>query len=282
MMGLFEKFTLCCVVIVITSLSCILVASVQLIHRLEDGVNRDNGALLHKIGMLRLAKSSSEQQLQSTASPVESNDGPLLIMIIRSMKQNYALRRAIRRTWAQEDRRLEHRFVLRSESHSSRKSKTHPLIDDGGLDDWLDRLHRRGMNGSRARYFLFLNESVFVNTRFLLETIERVLPTEGFVLCTPVDRHTKGNLTCDPAHPILVSADVVHEISKNHVVHDGGRLYLSRHETEALVRQQIDDGPGLTFFFTTSLHRITQKTPLTQLIDRLWLTTVNNYTPVEY
>uniref|UniRef100_A0A182NMM0 Hexosyltransferase n=1 Tax=Anopheles dirus TaxID=7168 RepID=A0A182NMM0_9DIPT len=278
MMGLFEKFTLCCVVIVITALSCILVASVQLLHRLEDGVNRDNSALLRTIGALRVTASTAVQQSESLASSIESDRGPLLAMIIRSSKHNYALRRTIRRTWAREDRRLEHRFVLRSVSHSFRKSKT--PIDDG-LDVWLERLHRRGTNASSARYFLFLNETVFVNTRVLLEAIERVLPTEGFVLCTPVDGGQR-NRTCDPANPILMSADVVRETSKQRVVHDGRRLYLNRHETEALVWQQIDDGPGLTFFFTVSLQRIGQKIPLTQLIDRLWLSTSGNYTPVEY
>uniref|UniRef100_A0A182WNF2 Uncharacterized protein n=1 Tax=Anopheles minimus TaxID=112268 RepID=A0A182WNF2_9DIPT len=199
-------------------------------------------------------------------------------MIIRSSKQSYALRRTIRRTWARKDHRVAHRFVLRSGNISS---KSHPIKVDR-LVGWLKRLQHRGTVDTNARYVLFVNESVFVNTPFLLAAIERVLPKDGFILCTPVASVPGQNVTCDSSHPILVSMDIVRGTARQHVVHDGRRLYLNRRETEALVRHQLDDELGLTYFFTDSLYRLSVKRSLPLLIDQLWLSCGGNDTPVEY
>uniref|UniRef100_A0A182S919 Hexosyltransferase n=1 Tax=Anopheles maculatus TaxID=74869 RepID=A0A182S919_9DIPT len=273
-MELFEKFTLCCVVIVIASVSVILVASVQLMHRLEDGINRDNSKLLQKIGAPRTGSDLY------TGRESNAFEGPLLVLIIRSSKENYALRRTIRRTWAREDSRVEHRFVLRSGTYRPK----HLSTDEDELDAWLKALQHRETVATNARYVLFVNESVFVNTPLLLEAIERVLPKEAFVLCTPMQTSVpERNVTCNTSNPVLVSMDVVRGgTAQNHTVHDGRRLYLNRRETEALVRHQVDDVSGLTFFFTGSLLRFSAKIPLTRMIDQLWTSTGGNDTPVEY
>uniref|UniRef100_A0A182RS82 Hexosyltransferase n=1 Tax=Anopheles funestus TaxID=62324 RepID=A0A182RS82_ANOFN len=269
-MDWFERFTLCCVVTVIASLSMLLVASVQLMHRLEDGVNRDNSELLQTIGELRTSAADFHSGLAG------SNNGPLLAMIIRSSKQNYALRRTIRRTWAREGHRVMHRFVLHS-------GNIRPNLNgEQGLPGWLKSLQHRGTVATNARYILFVNDTVFVNTRLLLKAIERVLPKEGFILCTPMASVVGQNVTCDTSHPILVSIDIVRGTARQHVVHDGRRLYLNRRETEALVRHQLDDEPGLTYFFTASLLQLSVKGPLTQLIDQLWSSSGGNDTPIEY
>uniref|UniRef100_A0A182LRD9 Hexosyltransferase n=1 Tax=Anopheles culicifacies TaxID=139723 RepID=A0A182LRD9_9DIPT len=265
-MGWFEKFSLFSLVIGLVSVSVLLVALVQLTHRLEDGVNRDNSELLKRIGALR-----ASSELHGSA---EQNHGPLVAMIIRSSRQNSALRRTIRRTWAREDRRVMHRFVLHAGNISS---KSRPITVDR-LAGWLKRLQHHGTVATNARYVLFANESVFVNTPLLLAAIERVLPKEAFILCTP----GTGNVTCDAAHPILVSMDIVRGRAQRHVVHDGRRLYLNRRETEALVRHQLDDELGLTYFFTASLYRLSVKRSLPTLIDQLWLACGGNDTPVEY
>uniref|UniRef100_A0A182JQV6 Hexosyltransferase n=1 Tax=Anopheles christyi TaxID=43041 RepID=A0A182JQV6_9DIPT len=277
-MGLFDKFTLCCVVIVIVSLSGMLIGYVQILHRLEDGINRDNSELLHKIGALRLGLELSSLQSESSLNNT-SNGGVLLAMVIKSAKKNYALRRAIRHTWAQTDHRVVHRFELHG-------SNMHPPLlatVTNGTMDWLKRLqHHHRATTTNARYLLIVNETVFVNTPLLLETVERILPRQGFILCKPVKNASTQNVTCDAAQPILVSMDVVHGLTEQYVVHDGRRLYLNHRETEALVRHQMDDEGQLTYFFTASLLHFSLKIPITQKMEQLWLSLIGNYTPVEY
>uniref|UniRef100_A0A182YG26 Uncharacterized protein n=1 Tax=Anopheles stephensi TaxID=30069 RepID=A0A182YG26_ANOST len=273
-MDSFEKFTLFCVVIVIASVSVILVATVQIMYRLEDGINRENTELLQEIGAPRRASELYNDQARN------ATEIPLLTMIIRASKHNYALRRTIRRTWAREDSRVEHRFVLRS---GSRRTQHQPTEGDE-LSVWLKALQHRETGAINARYVLFVNESFFVNTPLLLEAIERVLPREAFMLCTPVQalEPERANVTCNTSNPILVSNDVVRGTALHPTIHDGRRLYLNLRETEALVRRQVDDVSGLTYFFTASLLRFSAKIPLTRLIDQLWSATGGNDMPVEY
>uniref|UniRef100_A0A182P415 Hexosyltransferase n=1 Tax=Anopheles epiroticus TaxID=199890 RepID=A0A182P415_9DIPT len=282
MMGWFDKFTLCCVVIVIVSLSVILISMVQLQQRLENDINRTNSELLQKIRALRLGIESSSLHVRK-ANPAYTfasrNDGPLLAMVIRSAKQSYALRRTIRHTWAQTDHRVVHRFELHG-PHIRKKSNPEPL-------EWLQRLqhhHYANTTITNARYLLFVSETVFVNTPLVLETIERILPRDGFILCKQtisVNSSTQIG-TCDASHPILVSMDIVRGSGEKYTVYDGRRLYLNHRETEALVRHQIDEEGQLTYFFTASLLQLNAKMPLTQQIKQLWLSLIGNYTPVEY
>uniref|UniRef100_A0A8W7PAQ8 Hexosyltransferase n=1 Tax=Anopheles coluzzii TaxID=1518534 RepID=A0A8W7PAQ8_ANOCL len=272
-MGAIDKLALGSVVISIASVCGILICLVQISNRMDDSVNQANSELLQKIALLRVEMEQAEQ-----ASPSD----PLLSIVIRSAKQSTTLRRTIRHTWAQNDHRVVHRFELHAPTVHP---KAHPTnATNGSAADWLKRLqhHHRAATASNARYLLIVNEYVFVNMPLLLETIERILPRQGFILCKPVPDVPAQNGTCDPAQPILLSMDVARGLTEQYVVQDGSRLYLNDRETEAFVRDQMDDEGRLTFFFTASLLRFTAKMPLTQRIEQLWLSLIGNYTPVEY
>uniref|UniRef100_A0A182JHB3 Hexosyltransferase n=1 Tax=Anopheles atroparvus TaxID=41427 RepID=A0A182JHB3_ANOAO len=276
-MGWFEKFTLFCVILVITSLSLILIGSVELMHRLDDRINGDSLALLEELHTLRL-----QEVRTSTDLPLGAPSRPLLSIVIRSSRANYELRKTIRRTWAQEDYRLVHRFVLvpTNPSHGV-ASHTEPSVKG-----WLAR-HNRRATKQYAQYFLFVDETIFVNTRVLMKVLERTLPTKGFVLCAPRKGDPQNQTApydCDTSRPVLLSGDVVRNGPNKGLppVHDGNRLHLSRRDTEAILHRQIADITRLVFFFSAPMDRLCSiRMPPTLIIQRLWEVVNGNFTSID-
>ncbi|KFB41325.1 AGAP012992-PA-like protein [Anopheles sinensis] len=266
-MGWFERFTLFCVVIVITSLSLILIGTVELLHRVDDRINGENRALLEEFHALRLQ--------EGTPEPV--SNVPLLTIVIRSSKSNYEMRKIIRHTWSREDFRLEHRFVLVSDDP----------VKKHNISGWLARLNRRG-TVKMARYFLFVDDAIFVNTRFLLEALEWAIPTKNFVLCATKKSDVRNRSTttiCDATRPVLLSGDVVRngpDKRAQQPVHDGKRLYLSQRDTEAIFNQQIVDISRLMFFFSAPLDQLSSiPMPPTLMTERLWGAVNGNFSTIE-
>lgn len=95
----FERFTLFCVITVITALSLIIVTSVQLAHEPEIVINRENGNLLDSLKSIRNAEGASTVIGSSEKCPRTERVVPLLV-VVNSPKSNRKVRQMIRSTWA--------------------------------------------------------------------------------------------------------------------------------------------------------------------------------------
>lgn len=260
----FERFTLFCVIAVITALSLIIVTSVQLAHEPEIVINRENGNLLDSLKSVRYAEGKPAVLGSSEKCPL--SDRAKLLVVVKSPKRNRKVRQMIRRTWAHPSNLgVQVKFALtRSPEEQASFIRRH-----------LKHFSRRCVP---ADYLLITSDLFFINTPQITAAINQQLPRSNTIICAKADlrRHQiepKFLTDCDPEAPVLISRDVAASASEAIKPYFGAHLYLSPVETGKIVNGTID-GTDLLFFFSA------QVADGARSINRLWMVT-RDYRAIE-
>lgn len=259
MMRCFEKFTLFCVITVITALSLIIVTSVQLAYEPETVINRDNKKLLNQIKSLRHSPSGISNNISRSEKCVKHVHTKLFILV-QSPKKNRKIRHAIRDTWAlmENNSAVQIKFALTR--NPNRVSEQESFIHRH-----LKRFYHQCVPGD---YLLITNDMHFINTPQIVMAInQRLLPSSRTAICAKKSYYNaldeaKYLGQCDVQAPILFSKDAVHslfdaKLRRDHspvqsIIRYGEHLYLTPKETLRVINGTID-ASNLLFFFS---HRI--------------------------
>lgn len=265
----FERFTLFCVIAVITALSLIIVTSVQLAHEPEIVINRENGNLLDSLKSVRYAEGKPEAVFGSSGEKCPPSDRARLLVVVKSPKRNRKVRQMIRRTWAHPSNLgVQVKFALtRSPEEQASFIRRH-----------LKHFSRRCVP---ADYLLITSDLFFINTPQITAAINQQLPRTSTIICAKADLHhqqiePKFLTECDPEAPVLISRDVVAAAAASEAIikpYFGAHLYLSPVETGKIVNGTID-GTDLLFFFSA------QVADGARSINRLWMVT-RDYRAIE-
>ncbi|KXJ69595.1 hypothetical protein RP20_CCG026498 [Aedes albopictus] len=273
----FEKFTLFCVITVITALSLIIVTSVQLAYEPETVINRDNDKLLDQFKSMR--QSSSWTKFNDTSEKCDQYKHTKLFILVQSPKSNRKVRQAIRDTWA---------FV---ESYPTVQIKF-ALTKLPGLQNEHERFIHRHLKHFYHQcvpgdYLLITNDMHFINTPQIITAINQRLPRSHTTICAKASNNkaideAKYLGQCNIHAPILFSKDAVRRLldsnphtdtsSSSSIIHYGAHLYLTPKETQRIINGSID-ASNLLFFFSNRVRSASD-------ISLLWNASID-YTAVE-
>uniref|UniRef100_A0A1Q3FGK7 Putative conserved secreted protein n=1 Tax=Culex tarsalis TaxID=7177 RepID=A0A1Q3FGK7_CULTA len=258
----FERFTLFCVITVITALSLIIVTSVQLAHEPEIVINRENGNLLDSLKSVRKAEGTAAVLGDSEKCPIPP-DRVRLLVVVNSPKRNRKVRQTIRSTWAHASNLgVQVKFALTRS----------PEEQQSFIQRHLKHFSRRCVP---ADYLLITSDLFFINTPQITAAINQQLPRRSTIICAKADQHRgagrrsepKFLTDCDREAPVLISRDVVTAPNPDLKPHFGEHLYLSRMETAKILNGTID-GTDLLFFFSAQVANDASSS-----IKGLWMAT---------
>lgn len=267
----FERFTLFCVITVITALSLIIVTSVQLAHEPDVVINRENGNLLDRWRSIRNGEGTRPLNNSTSSDRCPLVEKTRLFVLVNSPKSHRKVRQTIRSTWAHHGNLgVQVKFALtRSpEEHHSSFIQRH-----------LKHFSRRCVP---ADYLLITTDLFFINTPQITAAINQQLPRRNTIICAKADppqrKQTHNSVDpsfltdCNLESPILISKDAIGATTPSPPLF-GDHLYLSPKETAKIINGTIE-ATDLLFFFSAQVSGGAAS------INRLWMAT-RDYRTIE-
>lgn len=273
----FEKFTLFCVITVITALSLIIVTSVQLAYEPETVINRDNDKLMDQLKSIR----QSSGWINNSSEKCQQHIHTKLFILVRSPKRNRKVRQTIRDTWA-----LTGNYPTVQIKFALTKLPSQLNEHESFIHRHLKRYYHQCIPGD---YLLITNDMHFINTPQIITAINQRLPRSHTAICAKASpnenamNEVKYLGQCNVQAPILFSKDAVRGLldlnihngrsaMAESIIRYGEHLYLTPKETLRIINGSID-ASNLLFFFSDRVESASD-------ISLLWNAS-RDYTAVE-